>query len=482
MRRASAESAVSKARATRLCSARSVLDDVDTTAATIRKIEAERERHIETSGSLRIETHRVPFRNTADCRRTGSKHCHLSTQMARNLLVSLRLGTELSPEWWLKEHTTSSQPLRVAHLMQYFAIGGLERMVERLSVGSKSRGVESLVIAYLGDGPIRAALEECGVRTLLLDSGPGLHPALILRLRSVLVREQIDVLHTHHLGPFLYGAPAAILAGCARVHTEHSHELYDTTRRRLLGATMSPLAEVVAVTPEVAEFRKHFPGRCQVILNGVPLPADEPQARARGRALLNADQDSFVIGCAARLSAEKNHSGLLDAFAQLLGDEPRSLLACAGDGPLSDALRAKAERAGLSQRVRWLGSVEDMGHFYSALDACVLNSTREGLPLCLLEAMSFGIPVAATEVGGVGALLAEEAGLLVPAQTPDALAGALKSLAAQPELAKKLGRKGKARIRESYSIDNMVDRYVELYRTVGKGAISSVDMESTPCA
>ena len=382
----------------------------------------------------------------------------------------------------MKEYPTSRRPLRVAHLMQYFAIGGLERMVERLAVASKSQGIESLVIGYLGDGPIRAALEERGVRTLLLDSGPGLHPELVLRLRSVLLREKIDVLHTHHLGPFVYGAPAAVLARCPQVHTEHSHELYDAPRRKLLGALMSPLSEVVAVTPEVAEFRKRFPGRCRVIPNGVPLPADEPFVRDRGRALLGADQDSFVVGCAARLSAEKNHSGLLDAFAQLLRDEPRSLLACAGDGPLGEALRAEAESAGLNERVRWLGAVEDMREFYSALDVCVLNSTREGLPLCLLEAMSFGIPVVATDVGGVGELLADGAGLLVPSRAADALAGALRSLATQPDLKDKLGRDGKARIHASYSIDKMVVAYVDLYREVAGRSFPPRDLESVPCA
>jgi len=382
----------------------------------------------------------------------------------------------------LNAYPTSRRPLRVAHLMQYFAIGGLERMVERLSVASKSRGVESLVIGYLGDGPIRGALERQGIPTLLFDSGPGLDPKLAWRLRSVLLRERIDVLHSHHLGPFVYGTPAALLARCPQVHTEHSHELYDKPRRQILGAIMSPLAEVVAVSPEISEYRKRFPGRCRVIPNGVPLPADAPSMRARARALLNADEGSFVVGCAARLSPEKNHAGLLAAFAQLLRDEPRSLLACAGDGPLGDALRAQADRAGLGGRVRWLGTVEEMGQFYAALDACVLNSDREGLPLSLLEAMSFGVPVVATEVGGVGALLADGAGLLVPPRAPEALAAALSSLAQQPELAQKIGRNGKARIRESYSIDTMADRYVELYREVAKGRFLRSRIGSAPCA
>ena len=193
---------------------------------------------------------------------------------------------------------------------------------------------------------------------------------------------------------------------------------------------MSPLAEVVAVTPEISEFRKRFPGRCRVITNGVPLPSLEPSMRARGRALLGAKQDSFVVGCAARLVPREEPRRPSRSICTAARDEPRSLLACAGDGPLARCASCRgATRAGVSEHVRWLGSVEDMSQFYSALDVCVLNSTREGLPLCLLEAMSFGIPVVATDVGGVGELIAGGAGVLVPPQAPQVLAGALRSLA-----------------------------------------------------
>lgn len=382
----------------------------------------------------------------------------------------------------MKQKTTSCRPLRVAHLIQYFAIGGLERMVERLAVASQARGVDSLVIAYLGDGPVRADLEAQGVRTMALKYASGLRPELVWRLRSALLRERIDVLHTHHVGPFIYGAPAAALAGCPQVHTEHSHELYDTPRRWLVGAAMSPLAEVVAVAPEVSEFRKRFPGTCQVIPNGVPLPSIGPTIRAQARAAIDAEEHSFVVGCAARLSVEKDHAGLLEAFEHLVRAEPCALLACAGDGPLRGLLRARAERLGLTSRVRWLGSVEDMGSFYPALDVCVLNSTREGLPLSLLEAMSFGIPVVATDVGGIGELLSEDFGLLVPSKAPRLLSRALESLAKKPELRRELGERGRARIRERYSIDEMADRYVALYHRIGKRRSSSHDMESARCA
>ncbi|MGB5813068.1 MAG: glycosyltransferase [Polyangiales bacterium] len=365
--------------------------------------------------------------------------------------------------------------------MQYFAIGGLERMVERLSVACRRRGVDSLVIAYLGDGPIRGALERQGVQTVLLPGAAGLDPRLSWRIRAILMREGVDVLHTHHLGPFVYGAPAALLAGCRHVHTEHSHELYDTARRRLLGAMMSPLAEVVAVTSEVSEYRRRFPGRCSVIPNGVVVPSDDPLRRERARDQLGLDSSAFVVGCAARLSPEKNHAVLLEAFARLRRQEPRAVLLCAGEGPLGDQLRALTQEANLESHVRWLGAIDDMSAFYAALDVCTLSSDREGLPLSLLEAMSFGVPVVATEVGGIPELLDDDAGIVVPPGDPNTLVEALSSLASNPGVARSLGSRGAARIRETYSIERTADRYVELYGALAKRRVQPSDIGSVPC-
>jgi glycosyltransferase involved in cell wall biosynthesis len=245
---------------------------------------------------------------------------------------------------------------------------------------------------------------------------------------------------------------------------------------------MPAFAEVVAVSEEISEYRARFGGRCRVIPNGVPLPEGTSATRNRARAELGAGEDSFVVGCVARLSAEKNHAGLLEAFAELLETEPNAILACAGDGPLADALRAQTSAAGIASHVRWLGAVDDMQSFYSAIDVCALNSNREGLPLCLLEAMSFGVPVVASDVGGVGELLADDAGLLVPPRAPAALSRALLSLSAEPALAAKIAANGRARVRKSYGVDHMVDRYVELYAEVAKRPLPPAAMESAACA
>ena len=375
-----------------------------------------------------------------------------------------------------------TQPIRVAHLMQYFAVGGLERMVERLAVEARRHGIDSLVIGYLGDGPVRAALDAAGVRTTMLRTGPGLRPGRVVALRSLLARERIDVLHTHHLGPFLYGASAALFSRARLVHTEHSHEFYDTWRRRWIGASMSKVARVVAVTPEIAEFRRQFPGDCRVIRNGVTIPNDDPSLRVVGRSLLGAGPETFVVGCVARLAAEKDHETLLTAFGRLLERVPDSLLACAGDGPLRDELEKSAGARGLESRVRWLGALDDMSIFYPAIDANVLSSIREGLPLSLLEAMSYRRPVIATDVGGVPELLGGSAGLLVPPGDPAALADSLTSIATNASLGLSLGQAARARVSEGYGIDQMVKEYVDLYRNAARKSVNpSKQLGVVPC-
>jgi glycosyltransferase involved in cell wall biosynthesis len=123
-----------------------------------------------------------------------------------------------------------------------------------------------------------------------------------------------------------------------------------------------------------------------------------------------------------------------------------------------------------------------MSAFYPAIDASVLSSVREGLPLSLLEAMSYGRPVVATEVGGVPELLSGDAGLLVPSGASDALADALVLIATNTSLGLSLGRAARVRVSEGYGIDQMVKEYVELYRNVGHGSVHpSQQPGAVPC-
>src|SRR5262249_8130891 len=123
----------------------------------------------------------------------------------------------------------------------------------------------------------------------------------------------------------------------------------------------------------------------------------------------------------------KGHHVVLEALARL----PEIQLIVIGEGPLESQLRASADRLGVADRVRWMGTLSqaELAEFYSAADVTVLASRREGMPNVLLESLACGTPVIATTVGGNGEIVnSPHAGVLMRDRTPAALCAAYEEL------------------------------------------------------
>jgi teichuronic acid biosynthesis glycosyltransferase TuaC len=168
--------------------------------------------------------------------------------------------------------------------------------------------------------------------------------------------------------------------------------------------------------------------RIIVLRNGVDLERFRPQAEA-GAALrdeLGLAGGSVLLSVGS-LIERKGHHIALEALQRL----PEATLLIAGEGPLGEALRHQAEAAGLGSRVRFLGPVShgDLPRYFSAADASVLASSREGMPNVVLESLACGTPVIACDVEGVSEVLAEPvAGRVVSARQPEALADGIVAL------------------------------------------------------
>jgi glycosyltransferase involved in cell wall biosynthesis len=209
--------------------------------------------------------------------------------------------------------------------------------------------------------------------------------------------------------------------------------------------------------------------KCTVMANGIDTTefAPAPERRARMREEMGANGE-FVWLAAGRIVAAKDYPNLLRAFTRMTADCSDTRLWVAGEGNANDLsdLMKLADELGLRGRVRWLGLRRDMPALLDAADGFVLASAWEGMPLSVGEAMAMGKPVVATDVGGVRELVGD-AGVIVPAKSPEGLAEAmLEMMRRTDEERRRMGMAARERIVANFSMDAKADEWELLYREV----------------
>jgi glycosyltransferase involved in cell wall biosynthesis len=196
------------------------------------------------------------------------------------------------------------------------------------------------------------------------------------------------------------------------------------------------------------------PRRLRYIPNGVDLTRFVPAQRQEA-------SDAPVIGAVAALRPEKNLGRLLRALQRVRVAIPARLVVV-GDGPERAGLQRLACELGIADAVRFVGHVEQPHGVYGSFDVFALSSDTEQMPLSVLEAMACGLPVAATDVGDVRAMLAEANGPFVTPADEAALADALLALLRQPALRRDVGAANRFRAEQSFDEQAMVRAYAAL--------------------
>ncbi len=356
----------------------------------------------------------------------------------------------------------------IVHVLSSFGVGGQERVALDLAIGQRARGHEVGVIslAPAPDGPLVDEFAQAGVTAGRVAKRHGVDPTLVPRLALELRRRRADVVHTHNPLPLIYGAPAARLAGAAAIHTKHGINPGSRGQRWLRRGAAQLVHAFVAVsdtTAAQARAQHDTPeDRLHTIPNGIRLDryAPDPEARAAVRAELGLG-DAWVVGTVGRIDAYKNQALLVRAMAPLLS--PGVRLVIVGDGESRADLEAAVAALPEPRWVVLAGRRMDVPRIVHAFDVFALSSVSEGLPLVVPEAMSAGLPVVATGVGGLPGVIDEgETGLLVPVDEP-ALAAALARLERDRERARAMGARAREVALARYSHDRMVDAYLELY-------------------
>ena len=252
------------------------------------------------------------------------------------------------------------------------------------------------------------------------------------------------------------------------VHGEHGTLQVKPHQRFLQRRAWLSADRVLSVSSRLAERMaaemKLSVERITTIRNGVDLSRFNPGHRAAARAALDLPAEALVLGSVGRLVPVKDHATLLEAVALLKRDRVDATLVLSGDGPLRDALLARAAALGIQNQVRLLGHRKDVEVVLAALDVFVLSSVSEGLSNTILEAMATGLPVVATRVGGADELVRDgETGLLVAPGSPREMAAALGRFVTDRAARRTMGAAGRDRVEAEFALSTMVQRYEALY-------------------
>jgi glycosyltransferase involved in cell wall biosynthesis len=227
-------------------------------------------------------------------------------------------------------------------------------------------------------------------------------------------------------------------------------------------------SELAALSPRlIRQCREQLP--YQLPLSVLPVITED---LLDGHAPHSNSPDRVTFGFAARLEHLKGPLVLVEAFASVCSRFVNSFLKVAGIGSERERAVARAEAAGVADRCDFLGaytSTEEKSAFMRSLDVFVLPSLTEGTPNCIVEAMSCGVPVIASSIGGVADMITPETGLLVPPGEPAALADAMNRLAADPLLRASMGRAARRRYEEVFSPGAVLPLMLNTYRRVASG-------------
>ncbi len=363
---------------------------------------------------------------------------------------------------------TSSAPLRIALMIECDGPGGAELMMLDLATELRSRGHVVLPVNLAnGTGWLGSRFEAAGFVPATFEIRRPVDFAAVRALTTILTDFRADVVHSHEFTMAIYGAAAAKRVGARHVITMHGGLYYATAWRRRVALRWAARRSdaLVGVSVATATALEHTLGvphdHVFVVPNGIPLRTG---VRDRVRRELAIPDDALLIVAVGNLYPVKGHAVLLDAL-ELLGDRAGWQLAIAGRGEEEASLRARSAAAGLQPRVHILGFRDDIPDILAAGDIFAMPSLSEGLPLALVEAMSFGLPVVVSRVGGIPEVVSDGVeALLVPPSDALALSVALGALIDDASLRRRLGDAGRTRATRDYAIATMADRYERLYR------------------
>lgn len=373
------------------------------------------------------------------------------------------------------------EPLKVLHIIGGGEFGGAEKHILNLAGAVDPRAVE-ITVCCLFSAPFVEVAAGAGINALSVPMRSKADFGVVKKLAARIRGGQYDIVHTHGVRANLLGRLAARRAGKRKVITT-VHSLLEMDYQGIITRSANNLAEratrcltdhFIAVSQGLKDrlVAGGIPANTiTVIHNGILLdgirPPDAAGPAVKERLLAG---DGDLVGIVARLHAVKGHRYFIEAAREVLRQRPQTRFLIVGDGPYRPVLEKLTGGMGLKDKVIFTGFIEDIYTLMAELDLLVISSLWEGFGLTAIEAMVLGVPVVATEVGGLPEVVRHgETGLLAPPADSAALAKSIAWMLDHPREAAEMAAKGGDMVRRKFTAAEMARLTVDLYRKVAGG-------------
>jgi glycosyltransferase involved in cell wall biosynthesis len=352
------------------------------------------------------------------------------------------------------------------------AVYGAAKSLTTLSKALRQSGHEVSFCTFKGRD-LGREVEKMGFRALELRFRTKIDFFAIARLARTIRRERIDLVHTHLSTSSVNGTLAARLAGVPSIATVHG----------LSGKLSFTFAHhLIAVSGEV---RDHMvaqgipPSKISVVYNGLDFGDDAPARQDPSVEDLNLRGWFPVLGTTARVTPLKGINYALEAVALLKRDYPRIKYVVLGSGDALEPCREQAKALGLGENVAFCGYVQNVRPYLEAMDVFVFPSLKEAMGIALVEAMAAGLPVVATNVGGIPEVVTPTTGLLVPPERPVRIAEEVAKLAGDESLRAAMGRAGAERVRKYFTAQAMAANTEKVYQALLQESLAGQTADAT---
>lgn len=368
--------------------------------------------------------------------------------------------------------------IRIVHVLYRFAYGGLEFVLVNMINSMPSDEYEHIIVSLKEYSPDMLKNINRPVEAYTVNKKDGKDPGYYSRLRKLIRQLKPQILHTYNIGA-IDSVVCGLFCGVkAYVHSEHGRDVADpqgTNRKyNLMRKLLSPLfSRFVVVSDELRSWLVHQVGissaKITRIYNGVDTEIYQHAEYTEERKIQVLGVGGLLVGTVGRLDPVKNHLMLIDAFYQYRKNHPGKdvHLVIVGDGPARKDIENRIAQYGLGDDVILTGARNDIPEIMSVLDLYIQSSIAEGVPMTILEAMSSGLPVLSTSVGGIPEIIDHgSTGYLVESESTDAMQQAISYLLDNPDRLRLIGQNARKKIVENFSIQEMGSQYQQLYAQV----------------